>query len=479
MAGAALAVMAFSSCDENTGIIGQTLTNEKDQLDVSTLSFPVSTRTVVADSVFTLSNNCYLGLVRDPETFTDVKSEFATQFHLLDVIQIPDAERFVSLEDGKPAADSCDLILYINSPFNTADTLSAIKMKVHELASTMQEGQKYYSNYDPIKLGMVRTENGLNKSKMFSYRNQNDKDSLRGESSYQNNIRISLNQPYTDKNGVTYNNYGTYLIRTYHEHPEYFRNSYAFSHNVCPGFFFEVTDGYGFHAKVTNIGLRTFYKIKGDTTDINTSYTLAGTREVLQTTLITNNQEAINKLAEETEHTYLKTPAGLFTEVTLPVKEIMNGHVGDSLIAARISFQRLNSESSNPRLFDIPSSIMMIEKDSLTSFFENNEVPDGQSSYYTTYNYEGSSYVGNNTYNFINISALITKMWNNLQNGGDNWEQSHPNWNKVLLVPITYDSSASTNAEHTLSLTSTRLVGGSNNPNDPIKIDVVYAKFKD
>ena len=122
----------------------------------------------------------------------------------------------------------------------------------------------------------------------------------------------------------------------------------------------------------------------------------------------------------------------------------------------------------------------MVEKDSLNSFFEGNKIPDSESSFYSTFNYESSTYKGNNTYNFINISTLITKLWNSYQKGIDsdpNWESNHPNWNKVLLVPITYNSSSSTSAEHNMSLTSTRLVGGADNPYDPIKIYVVYAKF--
>ena len=47
----------------------------------------------------------------------------------------------------------------------------------------------------------------------------------------------------------------------------------------------------------------------------------------------------------------------------------------------------------------------------------------------------------------------------------------------MLLVPITYESGSSTNAQHDMSLTSTQLVGGADNPYEPIKINVAYAKF--
>ena len=495
MAGVVLSAMAISSCDENTVSIGQSLTSNEDRMTVTSQVFDVQTRTVIADtvfnnssdghlgSVFTQSSTCYLGMVRDPQTLADVKSEFATQFHLLDVTTLPEASKFLSLVDGKPAADSCNLILYMSNPFNADDTLASVKMTVHELKTTIEPGQKYYSDFNPMKLGMVRPE-GLNKKKMFTYRNHFDSDSLRGTSSYINNIRISLNEPYTDNNGVTYNNYGTYIIRQYHEHPEYFNNSYAFSHRVCPGFFFEITDGYGFHAKVGSIGLRLFYTMQGDTSVVNTNLTLAGTQEVQQTTLVTNNKEAIKKLAEETTHTYIKSPAGLFTEVTLPVEDIKKDHLNDSLIAAKITFQRINDESNDSRMFGIPNTLLMVQEDSLKSFFESNKVPDNSTSFYANFNYISSTYSATNTYNFVNISSLITKMWDQYQEGiktegKDVWLAKHPNWNKVLLVPITYESGSSTSAQHNMSLTSTRLVGGADNPYEPVKINVGYANFQE
>ena len=105
MAGAVLTAMAIYSCDEDTQSIGQTLTQESDRLNITTEAFEVTTETCVADSVFTLSNNCYLGNIRDPETLTDVKSEIATQYHLLDNVKIAPESDVVSLYDGKASSD--------------------------------------------------------------------------------------------------------------------------------------------------------------------------------------------------------------------------------------------------------------------------------------------------------------------------------------------------------------------------------------
>lgn len=475
LAGAALAAMAFSACDDDTLTIGNSLTSENDKLDITATTFQARTQTIMADSVLSLSNNCYFGRVRDPETGSDVTSEFTTQFHLLENTYISPDEKIVGRYDGRAAADSCDLVLYLSSPFKGSDSLTAMKMNVWELATPMLEGQRYYSNFDLFSHGMVRTD-GLSKSKMFSYMDKTVSDTERSTSTWQDNIRITLNQPYTTTDGTVYNNYGSYLLQQYYAHPEYFRNSIAFANNVCPGFFFQITDGQGFHAMVSNIGLRTYYRVQGDTAVTKAQLTLAGTREVLQTTHVTNDMEAIRQLAMQDDCTYLKSPAGLFTEVTLPVDDVKQSHQNDSLIGAKIVFQRLNYQSSDDRMFSTPSYVLMLPKDSLYTFFERSNVTDNKTSYISEYSSK------TNTYTFANISNLITELWTmkeQQQAADPTWTTKHPNWNRVVLVPITYSTSTTstkpTSIEHNMGLTSTRLVGGKN---APIDIFVTYAKFR-
>jgi len=458
LAGAAIVAMAFSACDDDTLTVGNSLTNEDDKLDITAAIYQATTRTVMADSVLSLSKSCYFGRVMDPETGSEVTSEFSTQLHLMETMYISPEADIAGRYDGRAAADSCDLVLYLSSPFLSTDSLTAMKMNVWELASPMEEGQRYYSNFNLFSNDMIRTE-GLRKSKMFSFTDNTVSSTERNSSSYLDNIRITLNQPYTASDGTVYNNYGTYIMRQYYDHPEYFKNSYSFAHNVCPGFYFQITDGLGFHAMVATLGLRTYYRIQGDTAVNNAVLTLAGTREVLQTTHVTNDAKAISNLAQQDDCTYLKSPAGLFTEVTLPIDEIKQNNKSDSLIGAKIVFQRLNYQSNDERMFSTPSTVLMIPKDSLYAYFESSNVPDNKTSYYTVYSST------NNTYTFGNISNLVTELWSMKESGMSadaNWKAKHPNWNKVLLIPVTYTTSSTstspTSIEHNMGLTSTRLV---------------------
>lgn len=475
MAVAAMTAMAIYSCDEETATIGQSVTNTNDQLVVTATTYEAHTRTIVADSVLSLATNCYFGKVKDPETGSDVTSEFTTQFHLLETTYIVPEDKIVARnEQGRAVADSCDIVLYIESPFKSDNNLTAMKLRVRELAQPMTEDQRYYSNFNPAKEGLLK-DGGLDKSKVFTYTDLTVDDIQRSSSTYLNNIRIPLNQPYTATDGTTYTNYGSYLMQQYYDNPEYYSNSYVFAHNVCPGFFFEVADGIGFYSKVSNIGLRVYYTVDADTTTIKGQLTLAGTKEVLQTVYVENDMNVIRSLAQETDHTYLKTPAGLFTEVELPVVDIKGTHQNDSLISTKIVFQRLNNQSTDTRTFDIPQNLLLLERDSLYSYFENSRMPDNITSYVSSY---GSS--NSNCYTFSNVSNLVTELWRRHQEGmteDPQWEQNHPNWNKVVLVPVTLTTSSSTvtNVENSMALTSTRLIGG---PNQPISVSVVYAQFK-
>jgi len=488
MAGVAFAAMAISSCDEDTLTIGNSLTNEGDKLNMVAEVFPyVTTQTLVADSVLTSSPTCYLGNVKDPETEAEVKSEFTTQFHVLEDLYVSPKEYLHKDAAGEAIADSCDLILYLNSPFKSTGSLSAMKLRIRELGKPVNEMQLFYSDYDPDSL-LRKDANALDVSHMFTFTNFTDADSARSKSGYLNNIRIPLNKAYTSTDGKTYSNYGTYILRRVmkylYEGNKKMPNSYVFAREVCPGFYFEITDGQGFHSAVTNVGLRSFYYVTRPDTAYSASITLAGTKEVLQTIKVTNDKQALTDLAKSDEQTYLKSPAGLFTEVTLPIDSIFlrknpttgADHQGDSILSAKLTFQRLNNKKADSRSFDASKNVLMVMKDSLISYFEKGNVPDSKLSYLTTFN---SSY---NTYSFSNISNLVTSLWNMKQKGlknDPNWVANHPNWNKVVLVPVTYTTTSTSttpvSVSHDMSLTSTRLKRGT--ASNPIEMNVVYAKF--
>ena len=478
MAGIAILTIAISSCDEDTNTMGYSLTSDADRFSLIPDTFQIdSTKSIKADSVLARSSYSYLGRIKDPETGAYITSDFTTQFTVLEkeknYIFAPKKD-ITSLDtDGEPVATSCNLIVIINSYLG--DSLTAMKLMVEELDKPIEENKLYYSNFDPEANDYIRND-GLKQAKMYSMVDLTLSDSARAarlNKNYYSYINIPLNKQYKAKDGTVYKNYGTYLMRTYYQHPEYFKNSISFIKNVCPGFYFKTVDGQGVMAEVLNVQMEVKFKYKSNDKEYDGSKIFYGTEEVMQTTHIANEKGKIDSLVNVKNCTYLKTPAGIFTEVTLPVEQIKKGHINDSILSAKITFQRMSDlNKKTDELLSDATQLLMIERDSLYSFFEKNNVPNNRTSFLAVYN------ATLNTYSYNNISSLINHMWSIRSKGSKNW-------NKVVLVPVktstvstsSYTSATVTGINNEMGITSTRLVGGIKNPDNPT-ISIIYNQSK-
>lgn len=476
----AIISMAIISCDDTTESLGSSLTNDADNYNISVDTFSVSTRSILADSVLSTSLYSYLGYIQDPETNTYIRSNYSTQFNVQPSLSgedfFPEQDSIRSLDENNlVVADSCFLYMYINS--SIGDTLTPMKLTAYELGTPVEEGKIYYSNFNPEEKGYLRSDGkAMNVNKMFTLLDLNLSDSLRSlikDKTNMMHITIPLNSPYTAKDGSVYNNYGTYIMREYYKNKDNFSNSYNFAKNVCPGFYFKISDGIGSMAEVYLTELHLSYRFTSEDSVYNGLQIFSGTEEVMQTSYIENDKANIRELVDDNTCTYLKTPAGIFTEVTLPVEEIKLNHESDTLSSAKITFNCLNSKNMGKEELNIQNNIVMIPKDSLYSFFEQQTLPNNITSYMATYN---STY---NNYTFNNISALISEMYNNKLKGNVS-----ENWNKVVLVPVattytkssSYGSSSLTRISNEMLMKSTRLAGGSANSHKPVTISVIYSK---
>lgn len=470
-----MASFFMTACDDTTDTIGTSLTDNKDLLNVETDTFTINEiNSIKADSVLSRSTTGYLGKIRDPETGAYVTGNFMTQFNTLENYNFPAQDSIVSRENGEIIADSCNIRLYYTTYYG--DSLATMNLTAYEMGQPMSEGAKYYSNFDPEANGFVN-KNGLQVNKTYTLTDLTASVSDRNSSSYTPSIKINLNKPYT-KDGKTYKNYGTYIMRKYYEDPNRFKNSYNFIHEVCPGFYFKINDGLGSMAYITISQLNVYFRYKNDSTMSGMS-TFAGTEEVLQTTNITNDDAAINSMLQDKTCSYLKTPAGIFTEITLPVDEITANHSNDTINSAKLTLQRINNDTHGKYALSVPTTLLMIPKDSLKTFFENAEIADYKRSFLATYS------SSSNSYTFNNISGMINYMSELKKRGVD---QGNTNWNKVVIIPVTTTYVSNTNSygqseqtlakvTHDMSLSSTRIVGGEQNKYAPVKISVIYSKF--
>lgn len=480
-----IAALTFAACDDTTEGIGGSITNKIDNINISNSAFNVTTKSIVADSVLSRNNTGLIGKMKDPETGNYVKGDYMTQLGVLPTFSV-DTLDIKKANNGSIEADSCYLLVSYNASYG--DTIAPMKVTAYEMTEPMREDQEYYSNYDAFKNGWVN-ENNPHWSSNYNLSNTSDV----------KNFKIYLNKEYK-KDGKTYKNYGSYILQTYAEHPKYFKTNFKFLHNVCPGFYIKNVGGTGNMAKIWNTELIFYWKktIKAkdgvkDSTAVSIGYNrFDGTEEVLQLNKIENDTKNLEELASKDQEkcTYLKSPAGIFTEVTLPIENIMKGHEKDTLNTATISFPRLNNENEdNPYNFATPSTILMVQKDSLKSFFEKSKLADSRTSYTASYSSTGTY---KNAYTFQNIANLVSAMYKNKGKG--------ENWNKVVLVPVNVITTTQgyttviSKINHDMSLASTRLIVGTDDPDKdytkdektgkkvasgPIRIKVIYSKFKE
>lgn len=478
-----IAALTFAACDDTTEGIGGSITNKIDNINISNSAFNVTTKSIVADSVLSRNNTGLIGKMKDPQTGNYVKGDYMTQLSVLPTFSVDTLDYIKQANNGSIEADSCYLLVSYNASYG--DTIAPMKVTAYEMTKPMEENKEYYSNYDAFEKGWV-SENNQHWSSNYNLSNTSDV----------KNFKIYLNKKYK-KDGKTYKNYGSYIMQTYAEHPEYFKTNYKFLYNVCPGFYIKNVGGTGNMAKIWNTELIFYWTrkktINTDSTAVSIGYNrFDGTEEVLQLNKIENDTENLKKLASKDQEkcTYLKSPAGIFTEVTLPIEDIMNGHEKDTLNTATISFPRLNNENEdNPYNFATPSTILMVQKDSLQSFFEKSKLADSRTSYTASYSSTGTY---KNAYTFQNIANLVSAMYKNKGKG--------ENWNKVVLVPVNVITTTQgyttviSKINHDMSLASTRLIVGTDDPDKdytkdkvtgkkvasgPIRIKVIYSKFKE
>lgn len=467
-----IAALTFAACDDTTEEIGGSITNKIDNINISNSAFNVTTKSIVADSVLSRNNTGLIGKMKDPETGNYVKGDYMTQLSVLPTFDVDTLDYIKQANNGSIEADSCYLLISYNASYG--DTIAPMKVTAYEMTEPMAEDQEYYSNYDAFKEGWV-SETNQHWSSNYNLSNTSDV----------KNFKIYLNKKYT-KDGKTYKNYGSYIMQTYAEHPEYFKTNYKFLHNVCPGFYIKNVGGTGNMAKIWNTELIFYWTrhktINKDSTAVSIGYNrFDGTEEVLQLNKIENDTKNLEHLASQPNCTYLKSPAGIFTEVTLPIEDIMRGHEKDTLNTASISFPRLNNaDEDNAYNFATPSTILMVQKDSLQSFFEKSKLADNRTSYTASYSRTGTY---KNAYTFQNIANLVSAMYKNKGKG--------ENWNKVVLVPVNVITTTQgyttviSKINHDMALASTRLKRGvittdsNGKETSPIQIKVIYSKFKE
>lgn len=482
---AAIAALAMS-CSEDELDMGVGLMPIEDGVTSTSETYNVSTNSYKVDGneIVSRSSMCHIGQFTEPETNTSLKSEFLAQFHCLDNFSMPEKSSLVTGE-----ALQTEVLLFYSG--YVGDSLNANKLAVYPVKQGVD-----FTSADTYSSGVSLEDYYDSSAKPFAVKNYSaadrvKTDSVKSQSDFYPNIQVMLP-----------NSFGTKLMNEYYRDPSQFANSAAFIKDVLPGFVFkhESGDGTIMNIDVAQINVYFKYYLERKSTGIVDSLatgviSFASTEEVMQVSTV--NHKNIDNLVNDESCTYLKTPAGIFTEVKLPMDEILNSsHANDTINTARIIFTRYNSENESEVTVGAPKTLLLIRKPEWKKFFSGSYVPNEVSSFLATLS------TSTNTYTFSNIAKLLS--YNRyLRNSGatgdetgktvptaeqlEKWYKENPDWDKVLLIPVETTTTSTSSyyygtsttvvgVNHDFSVSSTKLVGGKDNP---VELKIIYSKFYD
>ncbi|MBQ8674050.1 MAG: DUF4270 domain-containing protein [Bacteroides sp.] len=511
------AVMAFLGCDDTTESLGMEMLPESDGLSAHTTTFNVTTESVPVEKVYARSSTGYVGRFSDP-LFGYYEASFLTELNCVDDFKFPKpySETITNgdtIAVGELAGDTAinaQLVVYYSTWFG--DSLNANRMSVYELQKKLDLNR--YTDIDPAEYYMPEgSEPKLLGRKAYSAFDASVSDSVRnatdiyGNKTYYPHVAFTL--------GKEFANHVLQLNRAYERgENDYFANAEKFIENVFKGVYITSDFGDGTVLYVDQVSLQFQFRIhilndstgvayrkqdgtlneKGEPADslgygVKTFF--ASTKEVIQANRFSNSEKIQERLNEKS-WTYLKSPAGIFTQATLPYDEIYQKLANDTLNGVQLTFTNYYEKSDYEFSMDVPANVLLIRKSEMESFFENNELTDNITSYVVAHNN-----VATNQYTFTNISRLVTTCineklaakakagaaWDEAQ-----WEAENPDWDKVLLVPvsITYDSSSSTASiigiQNDLKPGYAKLMGGPETGDNgevktPLQLQVTYTTF--
>lgn len=480
----------LNACDDDTAYIGFDVMPDSDNVSVSKAIYTFNSRSIKVDSVLANTNSCYLGNVMDPETRSNTTAGFLAQFHMMENFKFP-AKELMMTNPNNPnevMADSCYIRLFFDNYYG--DSLATMKLFVHELDKNrvLKENIHYYSNLKAANY--IDANSYANTTMAYAIKDYTRPDSVTDGSDYLRSIIVKLPKEY-----------GSYLLNSYYQNPDNFKNSYNFIHNVCAGFNFQTIGSIGSMINIKVAALDVYFKYLGknelgNDTIIEGMHRMAATEEVIQNTHVTNTLPD-DMLCSDNGYTYIKSPSGIFTELDLPVSDVVAGsHYSDTINSAQITLRRYHNSVESDYHLPAPTTILMLRKADARNFFERGALPDGKTSYISTFD---THY---NAYQFSNIGQLITTLKIERDKGAGvhttmseaernaryaAWENEHLDWNKVILIPINAEYTTTTNiygtpsqtllrVRHLFALSSARLEGGENGN---LEMTVVYSSFSE
>lgn len=396
-------------CDDAIDKIGMGIQPDGDKVIVFDDSLDITGETIkdpvlYAKSIYGLLGNFY------DEDYGELTAGYICQFFPTEGFGTQaNMDSIIKDMNGIPRIDSIQLkILYATY---VGDSLSPMEVSVYQVNKPLP--QNYYTNVDPAEYCDMNVVLG---KQAYTARDLTISDSLNLANISNNNYKMvsvtlprELGQRFFDE--YTKANHGAYAS------PEAMIKFF-------PGLYVKSTFGSGCMLNVEKTGIYIYYTREyenNDSTSLSPTSTrvqasvIDVTKEVIQLNQYTGSNEEKLLNPENTENMYLKTPAGIFAQVTIPMAEIKEKIGNRKFSNVRLSIPVEPKDNDWEYALPFPgmgnastialsrSKLLLIEADSATikTFFEEKKYADGKTSFYTTF--DKATY----SYTFDNISNIV------------------------------------------------------------------------
>lgn len=401
-------ILTFS-CEDTLNQVGFTIQPGKDRLAIGVDTLMLQATTVQVDSVFSKTKYPVLGEYIDP-VFGSIKSEYIGEFYL---------STEATFKEGA-VVDSVRAVVSYTTMLG--DSLSPMKLSVYEVTKSLK-GLSDYTHIDPKEFVDMSSPLG---SQVFTGKN-------------------STYHTETYSSGYTYEEYKVYDInvRLPKEIGEDFLAEYNKSghgklsdtdtfREYFPGLYFTTSFGNSTILSVNLTSLDVHYKYldkggtwdgKGDTIRTST-FRLNITPEVTQINYIENKNDQL--LIENSDYTYVKSPAGVNTKITLPLSDpdIHDKLKSQALNLANLTVYAMPDALENPMVkLSPPTYLLLVNQDSLAGFFEKRKLVDNITSFLSD-QFDATTY----SYKFNNISTMIN--YYNQESKGEPFDLTY------YLIPV-------------------------------------------
>ncbi|MGL5317992.1 MAG: DUF4270 domain-containing protein [Bacteroidales bacterium] len=385
---AALA-LAFVACDDTLSNVGSSIQPSEDQLEVFTDTLGVDGTTILVDSIYARTYYGLLGTYTDKEYGT-ISSDFLCQYYCPKGLIERNDSLVVSIDSMKVE------MLYAKSGSWLGDPNAPMGVTVYEVNNSL--AKDFYTNTNPADFCDKTLELGATG---YTVSNSGVSDSIKNEQSYIPSIRVPLSQNLVSRFSDEYFKNGKKAFMNPQSFNDFFKGTYI-SNSYGEGAIVNVSE--------TRILLYYTYKLdkKGDDhvgkldSTAASNATLLVTEEIIQMNNIQNsNMDNILSPENNKTRTFVKSPAGVVTQIQMPLGEMIEKVQDAQVNSLRLQFGVKPNKESNMKA---PPYLLMIPASEVSGYFEADKLPDGKTSFVARY--DSISY----TYTFSNIGPFVKEM---------------------------------------------------------------------